>query len=276
MRFQALLLVLAVSVVHAEPSLERLKTDSWKAPAIGGLHFTPAARTAAGGAPAPGAETPFFLDPKAAPILDRSQLGASLGSFRLAEQLDRHASLLHLKLGSRSWDVSVAGDAGFSRYYVTLRDGADVRVAPLGDLNRLRQEGVDVQVEPGVVYNVHVSINIFNPVRGSTLEIRPANGTDGPEYDYKTGAILDAVRARSYVFTADGAEYWTLYGTDVDAATGGLAKTRSFLFVQLDGLSTKAWPVAEAALPVGRPQRVVLRSDLALTRTADELQIAAP
>jgi hypothetical protein len=264
-KLQALLLSAALSAAQAAPSLESVKGSSLRLPQLPELKFQQAA-------PA----EPFFLDPKAAPLTGGSLAGEVLGKVRLAEQLDRHRSLAHLKLGARAWDVSVAGDAGFSRYYLTLRDGADLRLAPLGDLNRLRGEGVDIQVEKGVVYNFHLSINIFNPVRGSTFEIRPARGTGGQSYALKTGALLDAVRDRSFVFSAGGAEYWTLYGTDVDAATGGLAATRSFLFVHLDGLKSNAWPLAEASLPVGQPRRVTFRSDLVLARSADELSVARP
>lgn len=265
MKLQALLLSAALSAAQAAPSLESVKSSSLELPKLPEIKFQ-----------ATETNEPFFLEPKATPLTGGSLVGDLLGHFRLADQLDRHRSLSHLKLGARAWDVSVAGDAGFARYYLTLRDGAELRVAPLGDINRLRGEGVDIQVEDGVVYNFHLSINIFNPVRGSTFEIRPVRGTRGQSYAIKTGALLDAVRDHSFVFSAGGAEYWTLYGTDVDPATGGLAATRSFLFVHMDGLKSNAWPMAEAALPAGQPRRVTFRSDLVLARSAEELSIAKP
>ena len=266
MKLQALLLSAALSAAQAAPSLESVKSSSLELPKI------PATIKFRQQQPA----EPFFLDPKAAPLSGGSLAGEVLGRVVLSGQLDRHRSLSHLKLGARSWDVSVAGDAGFSRYYLTLRDGADLRIAPLGDINRLRGEGVDIQVENGVVYNFHLSINIFSPVRGSTFDIRPARGTSGPSYGIKTGALLDAVRDRSFVFSANGAEYWALYGTDVDPATGRLASTRSFLFVHMDGLSSKAWPLAEAALPAGQPRRVSFLSDLVLSRSESDLTVSKP
>ena len=194
----------------------------------------------------------------------------------LASQLDRHRSLFRLKFGARDWDVSVAGDAGFSKYFLTLRDGAELRIAPLGDLNRLHGEGIDIAVEPGVAYNLKLAVNILNTVRGSTLEFKPVQGTRGPKHGVKSGVLLDAVKARSTVFSADGKEYWALYGTDVNPATGGLSDTRSFLFVHMDGLSSKAWPVAEGALTPNQPYRVELKSSLALTRTPTELVVNKP
>src|SRR4029077_2095639 len=108
----------------------------------------------------------------------------------------------------------------------------------------------------GVTYNFHVSINIFNPVRGSTMEIHASQGTQGPDHDISTGEILDLLHAKSFVFSARGSEYWMLHGTDVDPNTNALANTRSLLFIHYAGTSTKAYPVAEASLPVGQPTNV--------------------
>ena len=119
--------------------------------------------------------------------------------------------------------------------------------APVGDLNQLRGNGVDARIDGSTVYNFRVQINIFNPVRGSTLAMTPAEGTRGDSHSLKTGALLDAVRARATLMTLNGSEYWIFYGRDA-AASGGFAKTRSFLFVHMDGLSSKAWPLAESAL----------------------------
>ena len=287
MKLQALLFSLALSLVHAEPALETIKDRSFTLPSIKALRFAASAgdrdqlcsNTVGHGPSSTSCASdsgPFFLDPKLQPLLRESQPGEVVGRVELASQLDKHRSLARLKLGARAWDVSLAGDAGFSRYFLALRDGQELRFAPIGDLNRLRREGLDIQVEPGVVYNFHLAINIFSPVRGSTLEIRPARGSSGPSYGLKTGALLDAVRDRSLVFNADGAEYWALYGTDVDPAAGRQAATRSFLFIHMDGLSSKAWPVAEAALPLDRPYRAELKTSVALTRSASELLVSKP
>ena len=69
-------------------------------------------------------------------------------------------------------------------------------------------------------------------------------------------------------------EYWTLYGTDVDAATGALTMTRSLLFFNLDGLKSKLWPIREAALPIDVAAQATLASRVVLTRTASELVIS--
>lgn len=277
MKLHAVLLSLAAVSVQAAPTLESLKTSALEMPAIPRLGF---AAHVPNFPPDQGGETkggePFYLNPNLSPILKDKALGSELARIALASQLDRHRALLRLKFGERDWDVSIAGDAGFSRYYLTLRDGADLRLAPLGDLNRLRNEGVDISVAPGVVYNFKLSVNLFSPVRGSTMQIRPAQGTRGPSHAIKTGVLLDAVKDRAAVFTADGKEYWALYGSDVDPATGGWAATRSFLFVHMDGLSSKAWPMAEAALTPNQPYRAELKSTVALTRTADALIVAKP
>jgi hypothetical protein len=264
LQLQSLLMSLAVSV-QAAPSLETMK--ALDLPAVPQFKFLQA--------PAQEPKEPFFLDPNLAPLLRDKLLGQEVARVSLSGQLDRHRSLMRLKLGPRSWDVSVAGDAGFSNYYLTLRDGADLRFAPLGDVNRLRGEGIDITVQPGVVYNIKLQVNLFNPVRGSTLKFSAKSG-GGASHSVKSGDVLDALKARSTVFSADGKEYWTLYGTDVDPATGGLANTRSFLFVHMDGLSSKAWPVAEGKLTVGQPYRVEMKSSLALTKSETELVVNKP
>ena len=107
---------------------------------------------------------------------------------------------------------------------------------------------MDVRIDASTVYNFKVSINIFNPVRGSTLEMTPTAGTSGPDQSIKTGPLLDAVRARATLMTLNGEEYWIFYGRDALPEGGGFATTRSFLFVHMNGLSSKAWPLAEASL----------------------------
>jgi hypothetical protein len=210
-------------------------------------------------------------DPKPRPAAPAQALGEAVGQVSLPALLDHHRDLLaNQQLGASNWNISVAGDPGFKKYFLTFQQSSNLVIRPLGDLNRLRGEGIDVTIAPGLVYHFHVSINIFNPIRGSTLEIHAAQGTRGPDHDIKTGTVLDAVKAKSYIFNADGNEYWVLYGTDVDANTNQLANTRSLLFIHEAGTSTKAWPVAEGSLPVGQPTSVTFGDNsYVLTRSAD-------
>lgn len=217
--------------------------------------------------PAPAAPLVEILDPRAHLLPGARAAGAAVGRVSLPAQLDKHVDLLpRRQLGSKAWDISVAGDAAFKTYYATFR-GEDLRIAPLGDLNRLRGDGIDIEVEPGVVYNFKAKINIFNPVRGSTLQIHPAQGTRGPAHDVKTGDLLDAVKAKAYVFSSDGNEYWLLHGTDVDAATGARGTTTSLLVIHEAGLSTKAWPVQVGQIPTSGALGVTFGdSNFALSR----------
>ncbi|MBI3551167.1 MAG: hypothetical protein HY077_01510 [Elusimicrobia bacterium] len=210
------------------------------------------------------------LDPKPRPAPRAQKQGSVVGSVSLPALLDHHRDLLKGKtLGRKPYDISVAGDPGFKTYFLTFRQASSLLIAPLGDLNRLRGEGIDITIEPGVVYHFHVSINIFNPVRGSTMEIHPSRGTSGPQHDIKTGTVLDLVKDKSYVFSADDNEYWVLHGTDVDPKTNKLTDTRSLLFIHEAGMSTKAWPVAESSLPAGQPVNVTFGdAQLTLTRSA--------
>jgi hypothetical protein len=196
--------------------------------------------------------------------------GTELGRFKLADEFDRNLYVMNYKLGTRPRNVGVATDAGFKNFYLTFTDQGGTILAPLGDLNRLRGAGVDIRVDASTVYNFRVSIDIFNPVRGSTLHITPAEGTTGPSWSLATGDVLDAARSRAQLVVLGGDEYWIFYGQDVKPGGGAFAATRSFLFVRMDGLSSKAWPLAASALTPGVPARVDLGGvGVWLTRTAD-------
>lgn len=210
------------------------------------------------------------LDPKPREVSILRRRGSPVGSVSLPALLDHHRDLINKTLGRKNYDISVAGDAGFKKYFLTFQQAGSLLITPLGDLNRLRGEGIDVTIEPGVVYNFKANINIFNPVRGSTLEIHATKGTQGPSHDIKTGTILDLVKAKSYVFNGAGNEYWVLHGTDVDPDTNKLTDTKSLLFIHEAGMSTKAWPVAEASLPAGKAVTVSFGDDqFVLTRSAE-------
>ena len=203
-------------------------------------------------------EKPVVNDPSLKPLDPSRSQGRPIGKVALPELLDKHRDLLVRQLGSLAWGISAAGDAAFKSVFLTFAREATLVIAPVGDLDRLRGDGVTVTVAPGVVYNVKVQANIFDPVRGSTLKITAVQGTKGPSHQVKTGAVLDAVKAKAFVFRAGGKEFWLLHGTDVDPATNTLAQTKSLLFIHMNGLSSKAWPVAEAALAVDQPYSAAL------------------
>ncbi|TBR20753.1 hypothetical protein EPO15_12200 [bacterium] len=197
-------------------------------------------------------------------------VGPLLGVMPLKERLDSHRDLLPLRLGALDWNVSIAADSKFDAQYLTFQRGDVLVLRRLKDLNELRGSGVVVKIDDKTTYRFKVSINIFSPVRGSTLNITPEPGTAGPKHAIKTGAVLDAVKRESFVFKAEGKEYWALFGTDVDPATDRLAETRSLLFINEAGMSSKAWPVAETALPEGAPTAVSLENTkLVMVRGAD-------
>ncbi|MEK7858448.1 MAG: hypothetical protein AAB320_04820 [Elusimicrobiota bacterium] len=205
-------------------------------------------------APAPVAapQEPILQNPKIAPIGKSEAPGRQVAVVALPGLLDGHRDLMARQLGAVARLVSVAGDAAFKNYFLTFAWAGQLVIAPLGDLNRLRGDGIDVRIDPATAYNFKVKVNIFSPTRGSSLEMTPVQGTRGPAHSTKTGVILDAVKANSHVFSAKGKEYWLLFGTDVDAATNTLGKTRSLLIIHEAGLSSKAWPLAETALPEDR------------------------
>lgn len=189
----------------------------------------------------------LFETPRISPV-QSGAAGPLLASFKLAERLDYHRNLLNRQLGAQAWDISMASDPRFQTQYLTFARPGALVLKRIDDLNRLRGDGVVVAVDGQTQYRVKVSISIFNPVRGSTVNLDPVNGTRGPAHRIKTGVVLDEVKGHSVVFRADGKEFWLLYGTDVDPQTDRLAATRSLLFVREAGLDSKAWPVPEAQL----------------------------
>ncbi|MFI5345516.1 MAG: hypothetical protein ACHQ51_03995 [Elusimicrobiota bacterium] len=212
-----------------------------------------------------------------APFRSSAALGAVLVKFNLAAQLDRNLHVTNYKFGSRPLDLGLATDSGFKKFFFAFTDRTATTLGPIGDLNQLRGNGVNIRIDGSTVYNFVVNINIFNPVRGSTLKMTPVSGTSGPDQSVKTGALLDAVRARAALMNLGGEEYWVFYGRDALPAGGGFANTRSFLFIHMNGLSSKAWPLAEASLKPGAPAVVDLGgAKIAVTlTTAGELQINA-
>jgi hypothetical protein len=195
--------------------------------------------------------------------------GAVVARVSLAAVLEQSRHILARTYGARALDLGIASDAAFSSYFLTFTDAKTTTLAALGDLNRLRGAGVDARIDAATWYNFKAAINIFSPVRGSTLKMTPVKGTRGPQNDIKTGALLDAIRARSTVFKARGQELWMFYGADAKPDASGFADTRSFLFIKEDGLSSKAWPLAESKLAVDSAASVDLGGlKLTLTRTA--------
>jgi hypothetical protein len=206
------------------------------------------------------------LNPR--PMRPAEAPGAVVGRASLAAIALNSRHLMTRTFGARALDLGVATDAAFKSYFLTFTAGSATTLAALGDLNRLRGAGVDARIDASTVYNFKVSINIFSPVRGSTLKMTPAQGTRGPQNDVKTGALLDAIRAKSLVFKAHGQELWMFYGADAKPDASGFADTSSFLFIKEDGLSSKAWPLADSKLPHDSSASVDLGGiTLNLTRT---------
>ncbi len=267
----AALLAPSFSAAAPQESLRLSAETAWTAASAAlpklGLSLPPGPRAVLAQEPAP--SEPFFLDPKANPLMPFEAPGALVGKILLPTILDKHRNLMNRQLGASNWDISLAGDAGFKTYFFTFAQGDKLVIAPMGDPNRLRGDGVNVRIDPATAYNFKVSINIFDPIRGSTLNITPIEGTKGPKHGIKTGLVLDAIKAKSYAFKTGGKEYWLLHGTDVDPKTNRLTDTRSLLFINEAGMSSKAWPLAESQLEAGKPLAVDFNGKrLVLTRSA--------
>lgn len=219
---------------------------------------------------------PVLQEPlKPVPMHPSRAPGAVVGKAVLSALKSANRRVTARQFGARTLDLGIVSDASFKNKYLTFSDAKATALAPMGDLNRLRGAGVDARVDAKTVYNFKVVVNIFSPVRGSTLKMTPVQGTAGPAHDMKTGALLDAIKAKSLVFKAKGQELLLSYDADVLPDGSGFAATNSFLFTKEDGLSSKAWPLAEAKLPLDASAVVDLGGiKLTLTRTsAGELVI---
>ena len=195
--------------------------------------------------------------------------GPVVGKVVLSALMSANRHVTTRQFGARSLDLGIVSDAAFSQKFFVFTDAKTTKLAPLGDMNRLRGPGIDARIDANTVYNFKVEVNIFSPVRGSTLKMTPVQATVGPKHDMKTGALLDATRAKSFVFKTKGIELWLSYDADALPDGSGFADTRSFLFTKEDGLSTKAWPLAEAKLPLDSSVAVDLGGiKLNLTRTS--------
>jgi hypothetical protein len=200
----------------------------------------------------------------------------SLGNVNLTEQFDRNLHVLNKVLGSRSYEIGLTADAGAKTRFFTFTSAAGTVLGKIGSLDDLRGKGVDVRIDANTSYNFRVEVgDIFDdPIHKSIVHITPIAGTNGPTHEFTTGVLLDAVKAKSSLFSIDGEPYWVFYGRDAKTDGSGFANTRSFLFTHEAGMSTKAWPVAESALPLNQATTVALGDvNVSMTRTATELII---
>ena len=207
------------------------------------------------------------------------RLGAELGRVNLAAQLDRNLFLVKNTFGSRSLDVGITADPGAKTRFLTFTDGSGTSLGAIGSLSDLRGKGVDIRIDAATVYNFRIEVgSIFDdPVHKSILHITPTAGTRGPSSQMTTGALLDAMRAKSALVTIDGEEYWVFYGRAALSDGSGFAKSHSFLVTHEAGMSTKAWPISESSLPLNTPTNVSLGdTQVQMTRTsAGELVISS-
>lgn len=195
--------------------------------------------------------------------------GPLLGAFSLAERLDAHRNLLTKQLGAVTYDVALANDTTFKVQYFSFRSRDRLFFKRIESWERVRNEGVTVELDPKTTYKIKIVANVFDPSRGSKFKMDPVAPTQGPTHNFTTGELLDRIRAKSFLFKVGKTEYQVLYGTDVDAATETVAATRHFLITLEAGMSTKGWPVPEQSLALDQPTRIGLdQTQVVLTRTS--------
>lgn len=195
--------------------------------------------------------------------------GPVIGKVVLSSLLSANRHIMARQLGTRTLDLGIASNADFSQKFFTFSDAKTTTLAPFGSLSRLRDPGVNARIDAQTEYNFKIIVKAFSPLRSWPLKATPTQGTSGPTHNMKTGDLLDAIRAKSFVFTTSGRELWLSYDSDVLPDGSGFADTRSFVFTHEDGLSSKAWPLAEAKLPLDSGVSVNLDGlKLNLTRTS--------
>ncbi|MBI4669445.1 MAG: hypothetical protein HY747_09750 [Elusimicrobia bacterium] len=184
-----------------------------------------------------------------------------VGNVRLDRLLNKNLALFRMKLGAHDWLLGSAVNGAANKFFMTFWAPERNKIAVLEmDFERLRGDGTTVVLDEQTSYRVRLIVNFLNPVRASTFNFEPAGATQGQSYQLKTGEFMDAIKANSYVFSARGAEFWMVYGNDIDAAAGNLAVTSSFGFIKENGMDTKLWSLAEAKLPPGGSLNVTLGS----------------
>ena len=205
------------------------------------------------------------------PLAAGERLGDVLGRVNLATQLDKNLYLMKETLGKRNLDVGIAADPDAKNRFLSFTDASGTTLGKIGSLSDLRGKGVDIRIDAATSYNFRIEVgSIFDdPVHKSILHVTPIDGTVGPTDQMTTGALLDATRAQSALVTIEGDEYWIFYGRDALSDGSGFASTRSFVITHEAGLSTKAWPVSESALPLDVPTSVSLGDvSVQMTRTS--------
>ena len=220
---------------------------------------------------AAGARQNVVQTPIVRPLGRNAARGFELGRVKLAAQFDRNLNLLTQTFGTRKLDVGITADAGAKTRFLSFTDKAGTALGLIGSLSDLRGKGVDIRIDASTTYNFRVEVgSIFDdPVHKSILHMTPTAGTRGPSHDMTTGALLDDMRAKSAIVTIDGDEYWIFYGRDARTDGSGFANTRSFLITHEAGMSTKAWPLSESALPLDTPTSVALGDvNVQMTRTS--------
>jgi hypothetical protein len=258
-------------VAAAATTLESLSANAERAFLASPLSVRAAAQAAARLPQAPAPQAPVLLTPTVRVLGANEALGSEYGRMKLAAQDDKNLYLLNEKLGSRLLDVGIATDPGAKNRFLTFTDGAGTTLGKIGSLSDLRGKGIDIRIDASTVYNFRVEVgSIFDdPVHKSILHTTPINGTNGPTYHMTTGALLDVMRAKSSIVNIDGEDYEIFYGRDAKSDGSGFANTHGFLFTHEAGMSTKAWPLAESALPLDVPTSVTLGDvTVQMTRTS--------
>jgi len=232
---------------------------SCDAPAVGVLREEPQCKENAPWVKSPFPEPTASPPPGAVPAAELD----------LAEDLDSVRTAAPLRLGQEDWLLGFASDAGFRKYYLAFTRAGETRLVPLSNPKDLLGEGLSVPVAERESYRVRLRLDLTAPVRDSRLEIWPELGAS--RMTVKTGDALDHLEAAATRVAVPGRRLFVAYLTDLDAATGEAAETRSFFFFEEHRFFPKAWRVPGSSIPQGQPLEVLLgRTRLVLVRSADE------
>lgn len=187
----------------------------------------------------------------------------------LAQMRDRPLSAVTASAGGRTWSLGVVTDADYDEFFLVLRDGADVVVAPLAPVGRFLEDGgVTVSDEDGPLLRLNARVSLLHPINGTSIVAVDVD--DGSKDSFTVGELVASLKALGGTFSAGGQDFSVFVLPEAGADGRSLSGERSIYLARIAGMRSRAWAVRESALEPGRPYRVVVSERaLVLLKTVD-------
>ena len=179
-------------------------------------------------------------------------------------------------IGGREFFVGLESDGEFKYFFLTLSEAGTATFSPFVRRRELPGRSFLLTVPGGAVYRGRLNFSLTSPIRSSKITLTPVGG--GPALTWTSGELLDLLEKQAASFELNGSRYYLAYHTDMDPVASTPALTRCLLFFREGRFLPKAWRLAEADLPAGRPVAVKLDGEtIVLERDArGGLSVTAP